>query len=425
MRRNAMLRGVVTVGVCVCFLCGAAPGQEPPASKSKFYLLEYETLTNGFFGLADMLDAQGIALELTVTDVYQHNLHGGLKAGSGRNSLSYDLGIELDLETILGLSGGKLFIGGEGSRGEGLDPRAVGSFFGANADAGGDRSFDVTELWYEQSLLEDKLILRLGKIDLTGGFECGCSDVAFDCNAFASDETFDFLNAAFGNTATVPFPDNGPGAVVYFKPVDWWYTAVGAGDADADARETGFATTSDGDSHFFYVFETGIVREFESANGPLAGAWRVGVWNERVPKEYLDGNASKRDDVGFYFSGDQMLWREAGDDDNGEGLGAFLRLGWADDKVNELKTCWSFGARYEGLIKGRDSDIIGLGLAQGRFSGDAGYNASSERVIELYYNAELAPWVRVSPSIQWIANPGGERSVNDAAVVALRVQVAL
>jgi len=263
----------------------------------------------------------------------------------------------------------------------------------------------------------------VGKIDLTGGFECEHADVAFDCNAFATDETADFLNGGFGNSPTIPFPDNGLGLAVLLHPCRHWYLALGMADAEADAREMGFSTTFDGGHEFFYIAETGVLPAIPSGNGPLPGAYRIGVWNDRQPRAHLDGSRVKRDDAGVYFSGDQVVWYENADPDDEQGLGLFGRIGWADDKVSETKTAWSFGAQYRGLLPGRDADVVGLGMTQGRFSRQAAYSGSFERVVEAYYSAELAPWLHVSPDFQWVANPGGDASAHDAAILGLRVQM--
>jgi porin len=53
----------------------------------------------------------------------------------------------------------------------------------------------------------------------------------------------------------------------------------------------------------------------------------------------------------------------------------------------------------------------------------AGFTDDYESVMELYYRAELILWLAFSPSIQYIANPGGDESVGDAVVLGLRAQM--
>ena len=55
----------------------------------------------------------------------------------------------------------------------------------------------------------------------------------------------------------------------------------------------------------------------------------------------------------------------------------------------------------------------------------SGFSANSERIVEVYYNAELMPWLHVSPDFQWIIHPGGEASASNAVVIGLRIQAEL
>ena len=64
------------------------------------------------------------------------------------------------------LVGGKVYLLAEGSWSNGIDGPSVGSLFGVNDDAGGDRSIDVTELWYEHVLGGGKVRLRIGKVEM-------------------------------------------------------------------------------------------------------------------------------------------------------------------------------------------------------------------------------------------------------------------
>ena len=102
-----------------------------------------------------------------------------------------------------------------------------------------------------------------------------CAPVAFDGSAYANDETTQFLSSALVNNSSIPFPDNGLGAIVYVEPLEGFYVAAGAADARADARETGFRTAFHREDYFLAIFETGFVPEVPSPNGRLPGAYRV------------------------------------------------------------------------------------------------------------------------------------------------------
>jgi len=160
----------------------------------------------------------------------------------------------------------------------------------------------------------------------------------------------------------------------------------------------------------------------------LQGIYRVGLWNDPQPKantDYADAGKSYRDDVGFYLSCDQMLIKENADPQDNQGLGAFFRYGYADGKRNDITNFWSFGFHYQGLIEGRDDDVLGVGFAQGIFSNSASatYTEDYESALELYYNTQVTPWLNISPSVQYVANPGGSKTVSDALILGVRAQM--
>jgi porin len=403
---------------CLCLAASSpalAQGTEPGS------VWQRETLTDNFVGIGDVLAARGVEVGLSATNVYQHLLHGGMDAGNNKYTFSYDLAIGIDLDVLLGLSGASIGVLAEGSHGDGLDAAALGTLTGINDDAGGDRFMDVTELWFQQDFAGGRASFRIGKIDQTGGFDCQGAAVGFDGNAYANDETAQFLSGALVNNPSVAFPDNGIGFALFVEPVDGFYAVVGASDAEADARETGLNTTFDGDTHFVYLAEVGTVQALDSDRGPLPGAYRLGAWNRRMPSSRLDGSGTQRDDWGLYLSADQMLWRENGEDE--QGLGFFARFGVADEDVNVIHRFYSVGAAYQGLVPERNADVLGLGVALSELSDDASLGADHETIVEAYYDAELAPWLHVSPHLQYVDNPGGSATVPDAWVGGLRAQV--
>ena len=139
--------------------------------------------------------------------------------------------------------------------------------------------------------------------------------------------------------------------------------------------------------------------------------------------DYANAGKSYRDDVGFYLSCDQMLVKENVDTEDNQGLGTFFRYGYANSKKNDIADFWSAGFQYQGLLEGRDDDVLGVGFAQGIFSDKASttYTNDYENALEVYYSAQISPWLIVSPNIQYITNPGGVDGVSDAVVLGVRV----
>lgn len=418
MNRTRIVASIVLLLNIVNF--SRAESTEPKESANHSNIWQRQSLTNGFFGLNDELEDKGIEVGFGMTNVYQANVKGGLSTHNrkGRYTSSYDLELSADLRKLLGFETGTLFLHLEGGwpDEEGIDGLSVGSAFGVNADAVGNDVIIVKQLYYEGPVFNDNLTLMIGKIDFTG---------VFDCSAYADCECTQFLNAAFVDNPTIPFPQYSLGAVLRWNLTDSWYLTGGIADAQADGRETGFRTAFGDEDYFFYVLETGITRQLNSANGPMPGTYRIGMWNDPQPKANSDATKNYRDDAGFYLSCDQMLAKENSDPQDNQGLGAFFRFGYAPSKRNDITNFWSFGFQYQGPFEGRDEDVFGVGFAQGFFadSADSTYTEDYESVVEVYYNVQVTPWFNLSPIFQYVANPGGMGSASDAVVLGVRTQI--
>ncbi|MCE5185179.1 MAG: carbohydrate porin [Planctomycetaceae bacterium] len=379
--------------------------------------------------LDESLASAGLDFSMCLTSIYQINTQGGLSTHrrQGRSTGSYDIELNADLQRLLGIDNAVLYMHTESTwPGRDIDQTSVGSYFGVNGDFYPRNSFSIIELWYEQSFLDDTLRFRVGKLDMTGGFECRGCPVSFDGNAYANDENTQFLNSALINNPTIPFPDYGLGAIIYWQPVEYWYISAGAADAQADRRETGFNTAFHDEDYFLTMAETGITPRFFCDNGPLQGAYRFGMWYDPQPKVHSDSNRLYRDDTGFYLSFDQAITKENSSPDDTQGLGTFFRYGYAHGRANDVVNFYSAGLQYQGLFEGRDDDVLAVGFAHGSFSdrADITFSEDYESVLETYYSIMLTRWMIVSPSLQYVTNPGGDNFVDDALIAGIRAHIA-
>jgi porin len=188
----------------------------------------------------------------------------------------------------------------------------------------------------------------------------------------------------------------------------------------------------------------------------LPGSMKLGGWHHSGlfnDQEFDAGGASlalggaplpHRGDDGGYFIWDQLLWRSSGTSDTG--LAGFFRIGGDPPQRNLIALHMDAGLTFTGAF-GRDSDVIGLGgsyegvseadsqvsKAYGARNGLAVVTPDYESVIELSYQAQLAPWWILQPDAQWVIHPGGKllnttaplaRSP-DALVLGLRTAINL
>jgi porin len=420
--------------------CGPLVAQETAASDpdphgtQRILDTERQGLTDSWFGLGRRLQEEGIEVGLALTQIYQIPVQGGgaenswgevssLHRREGRYTGSYDLEVLFDMDRLLRVPGASVFVHAAGGWSDGIGDSAIGAIMDPNADAYGDQVIDLIEMYWEQSLFDGRVQFRVGKFDISGGYTCQDCTVAFDSNAYANDETAQFLNTALVNNPTIPFPDYGLGASVVVEPVDGFYFGAGTVDAQADHRETGFNTAFHDEDYWFAVFETGLARTWSMpwSTRKLPGAYRAGFWYDPQDKERFVTGTTKRDDIGFYLSFDQGLFFENDDDD--QGLGAFFRYGWADRDVNEFTCFWSTGLQYVGLIPCRDEDVVGIGYANGKRGADPGFTAHREQVWEAYYNAKITSWLNLTPNVQVIKNPGLREDIGDAVILGFRAQM--
>lgn len=444
------------VGICIvplfCSLALAEDAESPSpsapvesqaaADESAGALAELfggERLTGDWLGGRSALEEHGLTIDLGLTTIFQQNARGGLKTHNAhRITGSFDLEMTLDLEKLARIPGATVYAWAEMTWDEGISERYVGDLFGVNYDAVGDLPIALRELWYEQQL-GDHVRLRVGRLWLGEDF---------DLNAYANDETSQFINSGLVNAPSIPFPDYGNGVQLFIEPCEWFYFGALAADAHADGEETGFETTFHGPADFVSMFELGFLPKWESSSGRLPGGYRFGLWYDPQSKEVffddLDGRRRtiphKRDDLGFYSSFDQLVWREptedaaesqpasdeseTEEDESPQGLGVFARYAYAPGDVNEIEHFWSAGFQYQGAIPRRDDDVLGFGVASGRLSRNlelAGWDPHTETVLETYYRAQVFPWLGVSPHVQWVLTPGGENG-RDALVFGVRLQ---
>jgi porin len=142
------------------------------------------------------------------------------------------------------------------------------------------------------------------------------------------------------------------------------------------------------------------------------------------------GRPKKRSgNYGVYFLLDQTLYCEKKDPD--QKLTAFFRYGIAESNVNRFNYYLGGGLTYAGLIPNRDEDQIGFALASAHNSGKYQRTQrqsntpvkNSETVAELTYRVQATPWLSFQPDIQYVFNPGTDRSLDNALVTSIRFEV--
>lgn len=457
-----------SVGAVVLWLSTAVAAEGPTdpddtllgdgERETRLTLTHRESLFGAWGGLRPWLRERGVEFELVHTAEWFWNTGGGLDQG---NNYRADLSLiaELDTEAAGWWPNGEFFLHVQGQYGDGITEDFVGDFqVLSNIDD--EDFFQLSELWYKHTLLDGRLWLKAGKIEANADF------------AFV-DYGLEFLNSSPGFSPTIPlvtYPDPDWGIVLGIEPVHWFSMNVGVFQGRPDGSRS-LGNTLDTLHGPMVQIEPVFHYDIAGRDGHLRlGFWwngdnfeRLGPEDEperRDPAELRGlandvrsgglaptflaaladesaalladelrlrffGDDSEDDGTaGFYATWDQQLFNERPDDpDDAQGLGIFLQYGRSDEDVIEAETYFGGGLQWTGAIPGRDADIFGLGAFHVNFSDALDLEKDSETAIELFYRAEITPWISVKPDLQYIVHPGGN-DVSDAFVVGLRVQLA-
>lgn len=409
-----------------------------------------ETLIGDSGGVRPWLADHGLSLALSETSEVLANVSGGIRHGIIYEGLT-DAALQFDLRTKYEWPG-VFYVRGLQIHGRGLSENYLDNLNTASSIEA-TRATRLFELWYEH-YLTDWLRLKIGQ-------------QAADQEFLVSTTAKLFINSTFG-FPTLPATDLPSGGPAY--PLGTPAARVRVGNDEAHVIAAVFngdpAGPGPGDPQLRdasgTAFRTGdgafAIAEIHYNPGatPSNGFYRFGAWynSERFPSPQFDTNgvplASPAStgmprqftgDYAVYGIIDQPLFREP---DSKTGLSVFTRAMGAPGDRNTVDFYLDAGVTYKGPF-GRDDDAVGVSFAYARISNAARQSdalqaslagqmlpvRSSETVVELTYQCQIAPWWQVQPDFQYIVNPGGgianpdkpPSRIGNAVVLGLRTVI--
>ena len=182
--------------------------------------------------------------------------------------------------------------------------------------------------------------------------------------------------------------------------------------------------------------ELGYKRGQSATSQELPGTYRFGtIYNSARFTSLSTPGKSKRGNVNLYLSGEQMLFREPGTEQQGLTAFGFLNVPASSD-INLIKFYAMGGLSYRGLFRDRDADRTFVGAAYAALNNSVGQlavnsfhgpgivpNQNYEAVFEAGHVFQLTPFWAVTPSVQYILNPGLTNDVNNAFVTGVQTVV--
>jgi len=433
------------IALTCCLLVMSAPapslaeGQDerPPTSDSAEekpahgpFDMDYKYMTGDWGGVRSKHDDLGVKFKIELMNQVMVNMHGGLETKNGHDTAgSYEFNVYLDMDKLLDIRDATFWIRGKGTWGgddSDFDKEKIGGLFKTNQDASSEEPIFVDKWHWQQFLFGKKLEIRLGRQEPVKDL--------FDTSKIMGHEDKWFLNQALVRNATIP-SKKGLGLFAKWDFTKHAYLSAAAIDAHAQDRQTNFNTAFHDEDEFRFFAELGCKPELESPKGKLWGHYRMGTWYDPTRKQqFRDTLGGLREehfesgDWGHYVGFDQMLWKENDDPKDKQGFAIAARYGHANGEVNKIEDFWAFGTQYAGMIPGRDEDLFGVGVAQGILADEyrrVHDRSDRETVYEMYYAIRVAPWLIISPDLQYVTNAGADEDDNDAFVAGLRFNMSL
>lgn len=367
------------------------------------------------------LDAPIYDFEALYTGELWHNAHGGLRTGTQYLD-NLDLTLSVDGERAWGVPGLTAFAyviyNSKGSFSE----KYVGDAMTvSNIDA--PRALRLYEAWLDWTSSGARpLSVRFGLYDMNSEFDTSDSRALFIHSTHGVGHEL----AQTGENGPSIFPVTSLALRLAWEPAQSWRLLAAVMDGVPGDRKR--------------PERSGI--HLSSEEGALAmaeaqwtiGATRLSLGHWRYTADFADLRSTdeaplpERDDnVGTYGAAELALRRAA---DGASMLGAFLRYGVANGRINEFDDSISMGLRGAGLWAARPDDELGVAVTRANLSRTARRIAAAEgsgldrheSAIELTYRAVINDWLTLQPDVQYIINPGTDASLSNSVAFGLRFE---
>ena len=448
---------------------GAAPERAAPAGGQNAGvpgfdgpIWERNNLLGDPLGVRSSLAAHGVTYGVEEQVEVLGNASGGVRQGAIFEGL-LSLGLGLDTGKAGLWPGGTFNVTAFQIQGRGLSLNNLDNNLNTVSNFEAYRGALLFELWYEQALLDNKVSVRVGQL---------AADQEFQVSQYGGL----FINHTFGwsTQPSTDLPSGGPayplaapGARIRVNPVDNVSVLLGVFNGDPAGPGTNLPQLRDSSGTDFRlndgVFVIGELqyRTNTEDNAPgLPGTFKIGGWYDSDRFHDLrtgplgSSLASAQNQTGvlgrvrqgdysLYAMADQMVWRKGGTKD--EGIGVFARAMGGPGDRNLVNFYADAGFTWKGAIPGRDGDTLGLAYGYARISDTASLLDSevraitggnypirrSESVLEATYQAQIAPWLAVQWTAQYLFDLNGDvpnplqpgKRLGDAAVFGERTSV--
>ena len=387
---------------------------------------EKNTMLGDLFGARSDLQKAGITFQGSATLDFINALNGAPVNGFSLTSL-IDANLSINTEKLFGLQGGEVFLDFQSAAQTRQLNELVPDYWGFDAINSYGSFTELSQYWYQQEIIGDRLMVKFGKIDANVDFAVPCTGTNFVNSA-----------AYFPGSLVVhmpTYPVQAGGVEILTKPFENFDARFGFFDGSNNYinRTTGATGTNTGNSglgsflwdnpgSYFLIAEAGP----DWTVGGHKGKFRAG-WFEQLGDTQIsgaNGNGVGNGPTGTYAYANQQLFNE--DPEGLQGLEVFGQFGWSDPNQNSTQWSMMLGSQWQGLIDVRPNDTVGLLWAYNQFTENGALTTapgSSETILETFYSVQVTPWFLIQPDMQYISQPSPDstQSIPGAFVFTMRL----
>jgi porin len=380
--------------------------------------LDGDRLSGDWQGVRTAQENAGFKTFAYYSGIFNSNVHGG---NSTDSSYSGDLfvGMEFDLEKLLGWDDTTFVLSGIDRHGRSID-KAVGGKYSVMQNVGGQNAF-LYNVTLEKTFLDDTLSVKFGRMTATDDF-VGSPLYSYSVNNAVNGQ----IRAALfdGVMSSYPFPTWG--ARLKYQPDEEFYAMLGVFNQtndifDRDDQGVDWSINEDDGVSIF----TQVGWNPKLANKPAH--FFAGMNNVFFDMDQFNSTGTREEFTRFYGHADYQLFAESPGSD--EGLVVFATLGYSpfeDAAVMPVQS--TLGLNYLGLFPGREKDRTMFFATYGAFSDDfadeeaaAGRSEPDyEMVLEVGHRFQVTPSTYFQPDLQYIVQPGGTGGIENALVVGFQ-----
>lgn len=300
---------------------------------------------------------------------------GGVRPNSALSNVALALNASLDSEKVFGIPGGKFGVEfAEISAGAVNDAAGSVQLYNSFPDAVPRSRQEMTQLWWQQRLFNDKLIFNIGKMNGAGLFGVVLNPVNITEPQLQDYVISNLILTPIGINPTLlgrlpTFADTAYGVTVHFAPTKNMYAAYGLFDGNvASGIKTGLEWGPDINSYKFHIGELGYAWRLGEEGKP--GRFGVGAWGQ-TGKLFTPSLTAENGATGFYLFSNQRLWYQHSNLDN-SGVIGYLQFAYNGSDAGAVKNYVGAGLTGIGLVPKRPTDTISFGMARSELNDTPG-----------------------------------------------------